>query len=295
MNEADPRSERPGTTAFETPYVRFIILSGPRTGSNLLALALNSHPEVTCFGEVFNFTLDFVTFNVEGYDNLDPADLALQRRDPQQFLRERIFGKHPNGTRAVGLKYHYGQLWGHQALQDGLTGDKGLRVLHLRRRNLLRAMLSLKIAEQTGVWVVPTGRKLTLANVGKAFRHPGWAAQKLSALLPRMETAKSRAPAGVSISPEELYEYIIRMEITRAKFDDLFREHPTQTILYEDLQRDCQAVFDQTQAFLGVKPRPLAVALQKQNPQPLRELLANYDELHKAFGSGDHGWMFEDG
>ena len=295
MSETHPRSERPGAATVDTPYVRFIILSGPRTGSNLLARSLNSHPEVTCFGEVFNFMIDFVMYNVEGYDNLNPADLALQRRDPLQLLRQRVFGAHSQRTRAVGLKFHYDQLWGHQDLQDGLTGDKGLRVLHLQRRNLLRALISLKIAEQTGVWVVPTGRKLTLANVGKAFRHPGWAVQKLSALLPRMETAKSSAPAGVSISPEELYEYIIRMEITRAKFDDMFRDHSTHTVLYEDLQRDREAVFNQTQAFLGVEPRPLAAALQKQNPEPLRELLENYDELYEAFGDGDHGWMFEDG
>ncbi len=93
-------------------YVPFIILSDARTGSTMLAQALNSSPHITCFREVFNFLHDFIQSDVEGYDNFSETDLLLRRRDPVRFLDERIFGHYPEGVRAVGLKFHYGQFWG---------------------------------------------------------------------------------------------------------------------------------------------------------------------------------------
>ena len=105
----------------------------------MLAQALNSSRDIVCFGEVFNYTLDFVMYNVEGYDNYNAEDLALQQRDPIGFLQERIFCEYPGEIRAVGFKYHYGQIWGYPGLLKRLIEDTEIRVVHLERRNLLRS------------------------------------------------------------------------------------------------------------------------------------------------------------
>ena len=49
---------------------RFLVVCGPRTGSNMLCSALNSHPRIVCFREVFNFMYeDVIDYYVEGYDH----------------------------------------------------------------------------------------------------------------------------------------------------------------------------------------------------------------------------------
>ena len=47
------------------------------------------------------------------------------------------------------------------------------------------------------------------------------------------------------------------------------------------------------QRFLGVRPTPLTVALRRQNPQPLSELISNFDELRAAFASTPQRAFFE--
>ena len=81
--------------------------------------------------------------------------------------------------------------------------------------------------------------------------------------------------------------------LTSDHCDRLFCEHPALTLFYEGLVVDSSNVFNQAQAFLGVEPKPLTVTLRRQNPEPLRELILNYDEFREAFEHTSHAWMFE--
>ncbi len=95
------------------------------------------------------------------------------------------------------------------------------------------------------------------------------------------------------MSAKELFFAIIWAEQRTAHHDDLFRDHPTQTLFYEDLAEHQEEAFRQAQDFLGVEPGPLNVTLRKQNPEPLPELLSNYDELRAAYRYSEHAWMFD--
>ena len=46
------------------------------------------------------------------------------------------------------------------------------------------------------------------------------------------------------------------------------------------------------QSFLGVEPQVLTVGLRKQNPDDLRALIENYDELREAFADTEYGEFF---
>lgn len=289
-------------------YTRFVILSGPRTGSTVLAQALNSSRDILCFREVFNYTLDAIDYSVEGYNNGSAEDLALRARDPIGFLRERIFCRHPGKIRAVGFKFHYLHFWGFPGLWEALADDRQLRVLHLKRRNMLRMLLSHKIAESTGVWRQEPARpfagaaglakeakqKLTPPNVLRPFREPKAAAAWVRRLVnpPKARKAAPRVPE--TVSDEELRTFMMETELTIAHFEGLFREHPMLTIWYEDMVEDNLETFNRAQEFLGIEPKPLTVTLRRQNPEPLHELLRNYDELRTAFQNSPHEWMFEE-
>ena len=261
----------------------------------MLAQTLNSSPSITCFGEVFNYLFDFVQFEVDGYDNSSARDLALREEHPLRFLDERIFGRHPEEIRAVGFKYHYEQGWAYRGLRERLVGDTEIHVIHLRRRNLLRMLLSREIATATGAWVAEPGTDLTLrrvltkiwARLPRAVRMPFRAARR------RLLNAPKRSQKSLTIDPEELRSFIIRTKLTADHFDKVFGQHPRLTVFYEDIVDHRDRVHGEVQEFVGVKPRRLKVTLRQQNPEPLRELLANYDELFEAYRDSRHEWMFE--
>ncbi len=288
-------------------FTRFVILSGARTGSTMLAQALNSSPDIICFRELFNLKTNEIDYSVEGYDDRNADDLALRKGDPVRFLRERIFCQHPDSVKAVGFKFHYVHFWAFPGLWEALTEDTDLRVLHLKRRNLLRMLLSRKIADITGVWQVEPGRragwasarstevrrKLTPAYVMLALRRPGKAAAWLWRLARPARAGKVAPRVQAVVSEEELRKFITTTEVTSAHFEELFRQHPSLTVFYEDLSGDGMPTFDAPQRFLGAEPKPLTITLRRQNPEPLRELLENYDELREAFRDTPYEWMFE--
>lgn len=293
MPKSDATGESRNPTAAAADYTSFIILSDARTGSNMLAQALNSSRYITCFREVFNFTHDFVQFDVEGYDNFSETDLLLRSRDPISFLNERIFCHHPEDVRAVGFKFLF-QFWVVPGLMDRLVEDTEIRVLHLERRNLLRSLVSLKIARHTKVFIEDRKPLMTLANVLKVIRNP--------LILARLRRRFSNQPTSslahrprepVQVSVDELYQFIVRVNRTTKEYDDLFSNHPKLGLSYEDMVDRPEEVFGQAQTFLDLEPMPLSVTMRRQNPEPLRELIENYQELAEAYKDTPHAWMFE--
>ena len=295
MAETRATSSKSAAKAGSTDYTRFIIVGGPRTGSNMLAQALNSSRNIGCFREVFNYLLNFVPFGVDGYDNSSEQDLALREEDPLRFLDERIFCEYPGEIRAVGFKYHYAQVWGYRGLRERLVEDTAIRVVHIRRRNLLRMLVSREIAAATGVWFAEPRTDLTPRRVLTKIwtRLPNAVRMPLRAARRRLSNAPKLSEKSLTIAPEELRSFIIRTKLTADHFDQVFGQHPQLTVFYEDILDDRDRVHDQVQEFVGVNPRRLKVTMRRQNPEPLRELLSNYDELFEAYRDSPHAWMFE--
>ncbi len=299
MGETSATSKQGAAAAGPTGYVRFILLSGARTGSHMLAQALNSSRNIACFREVFNDELDFIQYGVKGYDDFSAEDKVLREEEPLRFLDERIFCRHPDQIEAVGFKYHYGHVFGFPGVVERLAEDKELRVLHLRRRNKLRALASLSIAEQTGIWIregQPEPVRVSApaaawAAVLGGLRLPVRAARRTLRLLGLMappELPEEGPRIQATISLEELVHFNIEAHLTADHFDELFQDHPKMELYYEDILDDRERAYTQVQAFLGVEPRSLFDTTRQQNPQPLRELVANYDELYEAVQNGPH-------
>lgn len=286
---------QPGVT-----YTRFMTLSGPRTGSTLLQEALNSSPEIHCFGEIFNDLVKNIDYRVDGYDMWSDEDMALRSASPVEFLRQRIFCRHAEPVRAVGFKFHYGHFWFHSGLMEALRDDRDLAVIHLTRRNLVRVFVSDKIAERTRVYrrsveraqqgpVTRLRATLRMANLGRAVRRPTRA-------LARVLSALSDTPPTLSLNVdvEELRVYLYRTRSSIERWAEIMRDHPTMEVAYEDMAPDPAPTFERAQAFLRVTPRRLAVVLERQNPQPLRMLIENFDEVHAALRDTPDEWMLRE-
>lgn len=268
--------------------VRFIVLCGPRTGSTMLTTALNSHPAIVCFNEIFNFTLPAIDFAVEGYDGRDPDVIALRKEDPATFMENHVFSGHPPHIQAAGFKFMYDHFWEFDGLIEALQAMPGLRVIHLTRRNQVRAFLSFKIASSTGAWRRTRPRPLA-TRIGATLAHPE---RILPSLRRRLGSASDTT--SVALSPSECIEYIETRLEQEAHFERLFADHERLPMQYEDMLDDRQSQFARAQAFLGVASRDLRESVERQNPGKMRELIANYGELADALASTPYAWMLKE-
>lgn len=125
----------------------FVILFVPRTGSNLLAGMLDTHPEILCHHELFlPASSPHRSLSVrEGAIDLDLGTAEQRDRDPFAFVKK-VYALDA-GARAVGFK---------MVLADpnvgvllGLILNRGVRKIVVRRDNWLQVYTSALIAEET--------------------------------------------------------------------------------------------------------------------------------------------------
>lgn len=282
-------------------YSRFIVLGQGRTGSTLLIQALNSHPAIVGFGEIFNFSeflnpdAEPVQFNIDGWSTDQAADRALRSSDFKRFLSERVFCDHDPQVRAVGFKFHYEHTWGNDpSLADYLAADTDLRVIHLTRRNRLRTLVSRNLALKTGRWLEYETPKTEAAPEPPSKR---WR-KRLRLALTSFRSRNAKDPSAMerklTISPDELREFCATTETQEREWTKRMAAHPILTFAYEDLAADMDTWFANAQRFLGVDHLPLATRMRRQNPEPLRELITNYDDLRAAFVNTQQEPFFDD-
>ena len=122
----------------------FIILSTPRSGSNLLCSLLNSHPQVTCHGEIFN---------QRDLKKVYPNWLvACINRFAVIFILYKKW-RHSKFKPYYGFKVFTDQLVEIQPIVTPLE-QRGFRIIRLYRNDFLKKAISLIIAVNTNKWSV---------------------------------------------------------------------------------------------------------------------------------------------
>lgn len=223
-------------------YTPFVVLSRSRTGSNLLASFLNSHPHAHVEGEIFG--------RLNGQD--------------QRAILDRVWGRQARYIRAKGFKlFYYHPLDGDpEHLWNMIRSVDGVRVIHLRRRNLLRTLASRRIAEQQGVWV-------------------------------RSRQGENPPTNAVHFEPEELERGFCQTREWEQMAELRLRILPSANLDYEDLAGDPTQEFRRVTDFLGLDPAHPRTFFRRQNPQRLSELIDNFDELRHSFRGTEWEGFFD--
>lgn len=225
-----------------TDYRRFIILGSPRTGSNYLLTLLRSHPNIYARGELFNRLCVF------DYEN-HPLHAELLRRrqaDPENFLRRFCFFPLQASMDASGFKLFYQHVDGPlRWFPFILRQEPDIRIIHLKRRNVLRQYYSYQRAMLDDRW---------------------WT------------VAQETPSTCITIDPDACLRFFASTVTLRNRFDAIFRDVQLE-VWYEDLIADKEGVMRKVQEFLGVPVRTLQSNLKKQNPFPLRECITNHNEV----------------
>lgn len=281
-------------------YCKFIILGKGRSGSNFLRGLLNSHTQIITFGELFRdynhigwefpdfekhfeskelvelmqnhptkFLEDFVfkafpkEIDFEKYLQ-SKRMAALIQNHPTHFLERIIFKKRLSRVLAVGFKlfYYHAKLDSRQVIWDMLRERKDIKVIHLKRHNTLREILSLKKAFKTNRWTNITG------NEEENF--------------------------SIFLDYEECLREFTYAQQAKEEYELLFQEHSVLELVYEDLSNDYQGEMKRVQEFLGVVPEPVQPLTYKQSNQALPEAISNYFELKKKFKGTAWAEYFEE-
>lgn len=223
-------------------FTRFIILTRSRSGSNLLWSYLRRHPNIHIEGEI----------------------LAHRKGRHVEVYLDRFFGYQPRRIRASGFKIFYyhpmddnsGEVW------EALAGIKDLKVIHLKRDNLLEVQVSWKKAMLSDQWVAGTG---------------------------------GPAPARIRLDPRECEEAFRRTLAWQKQAGERFAGQEVMELTYEDFIRDPSGQLDAVQEFLQVAVRKLGTEMKKQQKKPVREVVSNYEEIRNHFKDSPWHRFFEQG
>lgn len=242
-----------------TPVHFFVILSMQRSGSGWFETLLNSHPNISSHGEVFagrgrheNFSL--IQRRLEDVFNLDYRSSAVK----------------DECTSAVGFKWmlNQGVMEYHREIAE-YFGSKGVSVIFLLRRNLLRRHVS--------ILANAYDRQMKLLNgTHKSHVHSKEEADALAIYKP-MINYKSLPASFRRVA-----------EVTRDAVE-AFNSTRHAIVYYEDLVKNKERL-NHVQEFLGVPLSTLTSQQVKIHTQSLPDQVKNWDSVYNAL----KGTEFED-
>lgn len=245
-------------------YRRFVVVGIARTGSTLLVNLLNAHTRVLAFGELFRspeaIGWDTAPFNTSRSTKL----LALYRADPVAFIEACIFRRWPRDWGAVGFKlfYYHARQLPYSHVWDYLAANRDIRILHIKRRNILKQYYSLEQAHKTNVWA---GSKTG---------------------------ADEQPPLRLEI--DACRQHFARVRSLEDDCTQFFNAHEIKDVYYEDLAAEMGREMRDVQDFLGLDHERLSVKMVRQRRRPLSDAIVNYAELKSAFGGTPWAEFFED-
>lgn len=241
-------------------YRRFIVAAYERSGSTMLVSALDGHPDIRCYSEVFNQRHPmFMAMGLpEGSRWLD----ALRTRDPSGFVRRFVFRGYADHVTHVGFKVfpEHARDQRFAATIATLFEGPDVGIIHLRRRNKLAMYLSRVRARQTSAWT----------------------------------SARSEhySDAALRLDPTECIAQLEALSREEAEFARLFAERPHLTLDYEDILAAPDVAYQRSLDYLGAAPAQLTPRIAKQRSRPLREVIENFDELARVHGNGPFAHCF---
>jgi len=227
-------------------YKKFIVLTRSRTGSNLLISMLDSHKAISAKGEIFQ--------KLNGKKVVDILD--------------HVFCKYSLNIKAVGFKiFYYHPMDDHSGLiWEEFKKIEDLHFIHLKRRNILKTLLSRKIAGKTDLWKKGDERRDRLQSQNKK----------------------------ITFSKEELLEGFLQTRTWENDYSTMFSGKRMVNIDYEDLVANPEQVFRKITTFLNLENIKPKSSLKKQNPEKLIDLVENYVSLKKDFINTEWLSFFDD-
>lgn len=245
--------------------VRYIVSGFPRCGSTLLLAGLQQHPNIKIFNEPFHEYLEG-RYEVNGRKYQDDED-------GESFVRFIYESPYEEQYTAIGFKLFGQQARSRRAARsawDYFRREKDIKVVYIDRENWLELVVSMEVAAKTKVWAI-------------------WNTEKHEAA----RQMKKQAVGPIEIDPK-ICEFWFRI-IDRARqstFADSIG-HPVLRVYYSELAGNFLETIHSIHDFLEVPRHDPEVQTVKQATKPLRERVANYEQLEEYFRDSPYRRFFE--
>ena len=168
-----------------------------------------------------------------------------------------LFSEKPENCKAVGCKIFYYHL--NQDEWQQLGKIPNLKVIHLQRENSLKMVVSMKVAFKTSQWGMTDESERIDASQKQVYLDYDFLRNKF-------EDIKS----------------------WQDKIQQLFPSEEIANVFYQDLVTRHEATIESLFSFLGlpaIAVEKVKIKHKKQNPEPLSQLIQNYDELKTKFAN----------
>ncbi|XP_062189286.1 uncharacterized protein LOC133892487 [Phragmites australis] len=238
-----------------TPVRFFVIVSMQRSGSGWFETLLNSHPNISSNGEIFN--------RMDRRENISSILGTLDKLYSLDWLTSAAKNE---CTAASGLKWmlNQGILDNHDDIVSYLN-KKGVSVLFLFRRNTLQRVISVLANDYDR-------DAKQLNGTHKSHVHSKEEAEILAKFKPELDT--STLITNIRNIEKAIRDCLDHLNTTRH-----------MTLYYEDIIRDDNVMnteaLSQVQEFLGVPVRKLISRQVKIHTRPLPDLVNNWEEVSR--------------
>jgi LPS sulfotransferase NodH len=218
----------------------------------MLISFLNSHPNIVAKGEALK---------------------RINGKNASDILKE-IYSNQPFWKKAVGFKIFYyhplrdnsNNIWNDDSgVWNELIKMENLYVIHLKRRNILRTLVSRKIAGFTNSWSKKDNK-----------------------------TSSRDDTKTIKFTVEELEKGFRETRYWEDQGDRKFGHHLILDIYYEDLVKNPQSEYKKITELLNLRYKKPKTIFKKQNPEKLSKLIVNYKELKAVFEKSEWKSFFDD-
>ncbi len=175
-----------------------------------------------------------------------------------------IFRTLSQNTEACGFKifYYHAQEEPQKRIWKRLRELDDLRVIHVKRRNILRTYLSREKAVRNNQWFI--------------------------------QTKERREDPPIHLNHEGCLHEFIQTRKSEQDYDAFFHEHAVHEIFYEDLSADTTQKMVEVQEFLGLPVKTVAPQTFKQSYTPISCAIENYSELKALFQDTEWACFFDE-
>lgn len=240
---------------------KFVVYGVPRVGSNLFISEINKHSEILCHYEIFGKKSAHYGYVDKGIEDKEVDSWIDRHNCPLAFLNK--VWENSKNFKAVG--YNLFPKQNETAFYDSLM-DKRQKKIILKRKDMLRNYVSLKIASKTGKWSQRSQENSPKKKIDLS---------KKKILFDRFDFIRH-------VCDVNSFYYILEttLGLTRQNYITIFYEDIADSDLYE---KTMENVF----SFLEVNIEELGTIkkndkkYKKQNEENLKDLVTNYFELKK--------------
>jgi hypothetical protein len=224
-----------------------VILSSSRSGTNyFLSVVRALAPQAIVLREVFRSGGDSLP-ELEALTGRPSSELArLGRTEPLVLWEELRRGA---GDRPLVLKIFYYHAKPDSPIWERIAAEA--RIVHLYRRRILDALVSLKLAKASGQWILPS------------------------------TAATPPDRPSLTLDPEEVATFIAQRRTYFHSFRERFRGRDIHEVAYEDICDDSRLCAATVANLMGWRQahEPLELPIKKQNTWATRDVVSNYADV----------------